>query len=128
MAWRRTVAKWNPRSNTLALCVTVLALAWRGGLRANRDRRPQRESASGPLQRIPSDPTPDADRAAVDVARATARERILPREDERGGRGLCVGSRRARDRHAVRVPGDDSAQPRRRRVGEHDGVWRRIVA
>src|SRR3989449_11603761 len=30
MAWRRTVAKWNPRSNTLALCVTVLALAWRG--------------------------------------------------------------------------------------------------
>jgi len=29
MAWRRPVAKWNPRSNTLALCVTVLALAWR---------------------------------------------------------------------------------------------------
>src|SRR6267154_2094680 len=30
MTWRRTVAKWNPRRNTLALCVTVLALAWRG--------------------------------------------------------------------------------------------------
>lgn len=37
---------------------------------ANRDRGPQRESASRPLQRIPSNPITPAFRAALDPARA----------------------------------------------------------
>src|ERR1041385_9421593 len=93
-----------------------------GYVRANRDRGPQRESASRPFQRIPANSITPAFGAALYPARAESRERVLPRANEHWRRGVRLEQLRAGD--GCRNGGP----PRGPRIGEHGRVWRWLVA